>query len=160
MVKIEEVQDESKKVRQQDLNAEFDDGDEWEVTDDESDEEDFEDEVTEKGLVVPNETLWERISALRDILAPETRAAISKTFRVAWAYTFMGGWLTGKLIWIGVTSALLVGLPFALSVEDESRLITQEKEIASQQGGAPLMAPGAEGAIPADSPQGLRPPGF
>lgn len=82
--------------------------------------------MTENGLVVPNETLWERVSALRDILAPETRAAFYKTFRVAWAYTFLGGWITGKLVWIGVTSALLVGLPFALSVEDESRLIAGE----------------------------------
>ena len=85
----------------------------------------------------------------------------SKTFRVAWAYSFLGGWITGKLVWVGVTSALLIGLPFALSVEDESRLIAQEKEIASQQGGgAPLGAPGAEAVAPSDSPQGLRPPGF
>ena len=118
------------------------------------------DDVTENGLVVPNETLWERVSALRDILAPETRAAFYKTFRVAWAYTFLGGWITGKLVWIGVTSALLVGLPFALSVEDESRLIAQEKEIASQQGGAPLAAPGGEQVIAGESPQGIRPPGF
>lgn len=117
--------------------------------------------MTENGLVVPNETLWERISALRDILAPETRAAVSKTFRVAWAYSFLGGWIAGKLVWVGVTSALLIGLPFALSVEDESRLIAQEKEIASQQGGgAPLGAPGTEAVTPSDSPQGLRPPGF
>lgn len=38
MVKIEEVPDATEKVRQQGLNPEFDDGDEWEATDDDSDE--------------------------------------------------------------------------------------------------------------------------
>lgn len=38
MVKIEEVPDESEKVRQQGLNADFEDEDEWEPADDETDE--------------------------------------------------------------------------------------------------------------------------
>ncbi len=73
-------------------------------------------------------------------------------------------------MWVVTTSALLVGLPFALAVEDESRIVAQEKEMMAQQQGAQQMlapAAGAQGAtaqqhaqVPAPAPQGLRPPGF
>mgnify|MGYP001761932983 FL=1 len=69
--------------------------------------------------------------------------------------------MAGKLIWVGVTSALLVGLPFALAVEDESRFAAQEKEIVAQQTGANTGAsPLAPPAGTSGQTQGLRPPGF
>lgn len=81
--------------------------------------------------------------------------------------------LAGKLVWVVTTSALLVGLPFALAVEDESRIVAQEKEMMAQQQGAQhMLAPptgasgqqGQQGAgqyqAQAPAPQGLRPPGF
>lgn len=123
--------------------------------------------MSERGLVVPNETLFDRIAALKDVLSPSTRASLKKSFNTASTYTFFGGWVAGKLIWIGVTSALLVGLPFALAVEDESRISVQEKELLAQQGGQVGAAPGlpadaaaAQAAAAQGQPQGLRPPGF
>lgn len=124
------------------------------------------DEVTERGVAVPNETLWERISALKDIVSPATRASLSKTFRTYSAYGFFGGWVCAKLIWVGVTSAIMVGLPFALAVEDESRITAQEKEMYGAQGapqGLPAGSPaGGEphAAVQPGETQGLRPPGF
>lgn len=100
---------------------------------------------------------------MKDILSPGLRAKISRTWQLTSAYGFFGGWVAGKLIWIGVTSALLVGLPFALAVEDESRFAVQEKEIAAQQQGSSSGAPGTPLAPPAGvsgQSQGLRPPGF
>lgn len=97
------------------------------------------------------------------MISPLTRARIAKTWQSASAYGYMGGWVAGKLIWIGVTSALLVGLPFALAVEDESRIAAQEKElIAQQQPGGAAPPPGmlAPPAGATSQPQGLRPPGF
>lgn len=93
------------------------------------------------------------------------------TFNTTRDYAFTGGLIAGKIGWVVTTSALLVGLPFALAVEDESRIVAQEKEMMAQQGGAQHMlapaAPGAPaqqgqgyGAQPAAQPQGLRPPGF
>ena len=116
--------------------------------------------MDERGVILANESLWDRISALRDIISPTTRDKLSKMWQATSAYGFFGGWIAGKLIWIGVTSALVVGLPFALAVEDESRFAVQEKEIAAQQQGAgvptnPLSPPGVSG-----QPEGLRPPGF
>ncbi|WFD19016.1 mitochondrial import receptor subunit Tom22 [Malassezia caprae] len=163
MVRIEEVQDETDKIRQQGLDiAEENEDDEWEATDAETDDDlSDDDDVEERGLVLANESIWDRISALKDILSPSTRANIAKVWKTGSAYGFLGGWVAGKLIWIGVTSALLVGLPFALAVEDESRFAAQEKEIVAQQtggnaGASPLAPPsGTSGQT-----QGLRPPGF
>ncbi|PWN46727.1 mitochondrial import translocase, subunit Tom22 [Violaceomyces palustris] len=169
MVKLEEVQDEEFTRQKPTFGAEkdsFEDDDEWEGTDDESDFSD-DSEVSERGLAIQEETIWERISALRDIIPPSTRRSIAETYHTAAAYTFFGGKLAGNLAWIFTTSALLVGLPFALAVEDESRIVAQEKEMLSQQQGQQMMLPpGATSVTPGQqqpgqaSAQGLRPPGF
>lgn len=39
-------------------------------------------------------------------------------------------------MWIVTTSALLVGLPLALSLEDEAKIVAQEQEMLAQQQGA------------------------
>merc|ERR1712130_240899 len=144
MVRVEEVQDESEKLRQQGLEVPRDDEDEWEATDSDEDEQsDDEDEVDERGVVLANESLWDRIFALKDIVSPLTRAEIAKTWNTTCSYSYFGGWIAGKIIWIGVTSALLVGLPFALAVEDESRITAQEKEIMGQTQAQGGVAPGS-----------------
>lgn len=57
-----------------------------------------------------------------------------------------------------------MGLPFALAVEDESRITAQEKEIMGQTQAQGGVAPGSAAAMgmPAggNGQQGLRPPGF
>ncbi|KAL4402580.1 mitochondrial import receptor subunit Tom22 [Malassezia pachydermatis] len=167
MVRIEEVQDESEKIRQEGLAAGLHDEDEWEEASDSESEDDLsddEDDVDERALVIANETIWDRICALKDIISPSTRATIAKTWNTTTAYGYAGGWVAGKLIWIGVTSALLVGLPFALAVEDESRIAAQEKDMIAQQQGANGTAQGnnplAPPAAVSGQSQGLRPPGF
>ncbi|PKI84540.1 mitochondrial import receptor subunit Tom22 [Malassezia vespertilionis] len=167
MVRIEEVQDEAVKQRQNGSTAPFDDDKDWEATDGESDDDVSDDEVTERGVVLRDETLWDRIYALKDIISPSTRAFLGKTWHSTVAYSTMGGWVAGKLIWVGVTSALLVGLPFALAVEDEGRVFAQEKELMGQQSGQPAITEQqgdalAQGAVSPGGTvnQSLRPPGF
>lgn len=123
-----------------------------------------ESDVSERGLALKEETVWERIAALKDIIPPSTRRSISSSFSTTTSYAFTGSLLLGKLGWVVTTSALLVGLPFALAVEDESRIVAQEKEMMSQgQGPQHMMAPAAPGQQQqqaAPGGQGLRPPGF
>lgn len=175
MVRLEEVPDEEI-LRQQRTAAaaaaaDADNEDDWEEDDESDAESDFSDdsEVSERGLALQEETIWERISALRDIIPPSTRRSIASTFNTTTSYAFTGSLLAGKLVWVVTTSALLVGLPFALAVEDESRIVAQEKEMMAQQQGAQhmLAPPAAAGGVPgqpqqqqAPAPQGLRPPGF
>ncbi|PWN96246.1 hypothetical protein FA09DRAFT_300444, partial [Tilletiopsis washingtonensis] len=123
------------------------------------------DEVTERGVALKQETVWERIAALVDIVPSSTRARIAHTFRTASAYAFFGGRLAGNLVWVVTTSALLVGLPYALALEDESRIVAQEKEMYQQQQGAQMLGGGAPqqpGQAPAapGAAGGIRPPGF
>ncbi|SPO22597.1 related to TOM22 - mitochondrial outer membrane import receptor complex subunit [Ustilago trichophora] len=178
MVRLEEVPDEEILRQQRAADAAAAaaaaDDDDWE--EEESDaESDFSDDsdVSERGLALKEETIWERISALRDIIPPSTRRTIASTFNTTTSYAFTGSLLAGKLVWVVTTSALLVGLPFALAVEDESRIVAQEKEMMAQQQGAQhMLAPSAPGAPgqgqgqlqgqpqPQAGPQGLRPPGF
>ncbi|GAA99388.1 uncharacterized protein L969DRAFT_86623 [Mixia osmundae IAM 14324] len=112
-----------------------------------------------------DETLGDRIYALKGIVPPETRKSIMSTWTKTTGIAFTGGRWAGNALWIITTSAVLVGLPLALSIEAESMYVQQEKEYQlMQQGGSQLLAPGTTyGAPAAGQPaaaKGLVPPGF
>ena len=45
------------------------------------------------------------------------------------------GALIGNIVWVLTTSALLIALPLGLALEDEAKLVAQEKEMFEQQQG-------------------------
>ena len=149
MVRLEEVPDEEilrQQARQQaaaagaGAGAGGDSDSEWEEDADASDAESDDSDVSERGLVLHDETVWERIAALKDIVPPSTRQAIANAVSTTSSYALFGGQIVGKLGWVLTTSALLVGLPFALAVEDESRIVAQEKEMMGQGVGAQTVS--------------------
>ena len=83
-----------------------------------------------------NETFFDRVAALVDIVPPTTRHSISSRFSSATSFVKRGGKLVGNIVWVVTTSALLVGLPLALSLEDEAKIVAQEQEMMAQQQGA------------------------
>lgn len=83
-----------------------------------------------------DETIADRIYALKDILSPSTRSKIVETWSTSSSWAFWGGKLAGNAIWVVTTSALLVGLPLALAIENETMMVQQEKEMLAQQQGA------------------------
>ena len=97
---------------------------------------DDEEDVLERGLVVPQESVWERISALKDIIPPSTRQSIASNLSRASSYGSFTLLVGGKLAWVVTTTALLWGLPYALAVEDEMRISQQERDMLSQQQGS------------------------
>jgi len=103
-----------------------------------------------------DESLLDRIVALRDIVPPETRHKISvRVSKTASAVKTGSRWI-GKTVWIITTSALLVALPLIMSLEDEAKILDQEKEMLEQQAGTQqMMAP----MYPPQS-KPLVPPGF
>ncbi|KZT60093.1 mitochondrial import translocase, subunit Tom22 [Calocera cornea HHB12733] len=113
-----------------------------------------------------SETLQERIAALVDIVPPSTRQAILQRIQMAASYVRKGGKMAGGVVWVVTTSALLIGLPLALSLEDEAKIVNQEREVLAQQQGAQMLAPGvfpsqsAAPQLPQQKSQGLVPPGF
>lgn len=83
-----------------------------------------------------DESLYDRLSALKDIVPPSTRHSISSKVSSTTSFFKKGGKILGNIVWIVTTSALLVGLPLALSLEDEAKIVAQEKEMLAQQQGA------------------------
>jgi import receptor subunit TOM22 len=83
-----------------------------------------------------DESLFDRVAALVDIVPPSTRHSIaSKVSKTASAVKKTGK-VVGNLVWIVTTSALLVVLPLALVLEDDAKLAAQEREMLEQQQGA------------------------
>jgi len=82
-----------------------------------------------------DESLLDRIAALKDIVPPTTRhSLVSKVSKTA---SFFKGTtkFAGNFIWVVTTSALLIGLPLALILEDEAKVVAQENEMLVQQQG-------------------------
>ncbi|GAC97171.1 mitochondrial import receptor subunit tom22 [Pseudozyma hubeiensis SY62] len=96
MVRLEEVPDEEI-LRQQRASdaaaaAAAADEDDWEEDDGSDAESDFSDDsdVSERGIALREESVWERLSALRDIIPPSTRRSIASTFNTTTSYAFTG----------------------------------------------------------------------
>ena len=128
MVKVEEVKDASAYV---DNDSDYE-------TDSAISEDDslstVSSEDDEFSKPIEEETLIDRFYALRDIVSPTTRLSIARNWRRAtWSVQTGGKW-AGNAIWVITTSAR-VGLPLALAIEDEARIVQQEKELQMQQSG-------------------------
>lgn len=87
------------------------------------------------------ESFYERLSALVDIVPPTTRHSISNKISATASFVKSTGKLVGTLVWVVTTSALLVGLPLAMSLEDEAKVVAQEQEMLAQQRGAQQVCP-------------------
>ncbi|CAO1629077.1 unnamed protein product [Sympodiomycopsis kandeliae] len=180
MVQIEEVNERQRSQQQAQHGASDDAG--WE-SESASDHEDFSDsdsdsddeEVSERGLSLRQESLLDRLKALQDIVPPKYQRWISNTCSTTSSYAWFGGKLVGNLVWVVTTSALLVGLPYALASEDEAMVVRQEREFAQQQSGQQMLGGPPQGAQDPYALQqqqqsqqqaqqqgagGIRPPGF
>ncbi|KAG5651240.1 hypothetical protein H0H81_009360 [Sphagnurus paluster] len=110
-----------------------------------------------------DESFFDRLAALVDIVPPTTRHTISSRFSKAANFVKRGGKIAGNVVWVVTTSALLVALPLALSLEDEAKIVAQEQELMQQQQGSqqmlsPSMYPPSPGSE--QTQKGLVPPGF
>ncbi|TVY81795.1 Mitochondrial import receptor subunit tom22, partial [Lachnellula suecica] len=90
---------------------------------------DDEDEVPEE------ETLTDRLLALRDIIPPTTRTYISNTVESTTGWVKSGLLFSGKTLWIVSTSALLLGVPWALAFAEEQQVMEMENEMKAREQG-------------------------
>jgi len=84
---------------------------------------------------IQKESLVDRLVALVDIVPPQTRHSITTRVSNFVGAVKTGGKVVGNVVWVLTTSALLIGLPLALALEDEAKIVQQEKEMAAQQQG-------------------------
>ncbi|KAJ3772374.1 mitochondrial outer membrane translocase complex, subunit Tom22 [Lentinula raphanica] len=107
-----------------------------------------------------DETIFDRLAALVDIVPPTTRHKISSRIASTGSFLKTTGKVVGNIVWIVTTSALLVGLPLAVSLEDEAKVVAQEKEAQEQQAGQQMLSSGMYPTSTSSSPKPLVPPGF
>ncbi|KAG9231920.1 mitochondrial outer membrane translocase complex, subunit Tom22 [Amylocarpus encephaloides] len=125
MVELIEVEDESFDTKQ--AGPEENDDDYYTDTDSEISAED-DDEPEE-------ETFADRLLALRDIIPPTTRSYISGKADMTAGWIKAGLFFSGKSLWVLSTSALLLGVPWALASAEEQQVIEMENEMKMREQG-------------------------
>ncbi|KAK3333351.1 mitochondrial import receptor subunit tom22 [Cercophora scortea] len=133
MVQLTEVEDEH--FQQSQLGPEEDDDDYSDTDSEISNDSDYD---------PSQETLAERLYALRDMVPPTTRGWVwdkveTTTGLVKSTLTFCG-----RAAWAVSVSALLVGVPFALAYADDQQLNAMEEEQRMREMGSELLTTGAE----------------
>lgn len=101
--------------------------------DDDDDDQDLEEAL--RIYRIEDETVWDRVYALRDIISPSTRAGFCDKWGKLCSSTKSTTKFMGNFAWVVTTSMILVGLPIALSIEGESMLMAHEKEMERQSQG-------------------------
>lgn len=74
------------------------------------------------------ETLYDRISALKDIIPPSARRTVTSTVSSLTSITSSTLSFSGKALWVISTSAFLIGVPWALAYAEEEQYIQMERE--------------------------------
>ncbi|KAI2626764.1 mitochondrial import translocase, subunit Tom22 [Hypoxylon sp. NC1633] len=93
-----------------------------------------------------NETLTDRLYALRDIIPPQTRSSIASKFNTTTSVVGSVLSFSGKTIWVIGTSALVIVVPWALAWAEEQQVIEMEKEMKMREMGGELLTAGGDGS--------------
>ncbi|KAL2052130.1 hypothetical protein ABVK25_007572 [Lepraria finkii] len=136
MVQLEEVEDQELDQAQP---GPIDD-----TTYDSADFTDTESELSDddQTSAAPQESISDRILALRDILPPRTRRYLSSTLQSTSGMIKKGAWFGGKGLWTLSTGALMLMVPFAIALVEEQQIVEQEKEIKAREGAGEILTPG------------------
>ncbi|CAG85226.1 DEHA2B06182p [Debaryomyces hansenii CBS767] len=94
-----------------------------------------------------NETLLDRIVALKDVIPPQHRTQIVSAGETIKDTLYSGFSKSGNLLWTLTSSALLLGVPLSLAILAETQLQEMEKEMSLQQSAQDVLAPGSEEAF-------------
>lgn len=104
----------------------------------EEDESDYDDEDD----FDPNETVLERIAALKEMFTPAQRQYVISAASSAAAGAKATTGMFGSGLWYLATTGLLLGVPLAIAIFGETQLMELEKELGGMQGQA-AAAPAA-----------------
>ncbi|KIY04184.1 uncharacterized protein Z520_00876 [Fonsecaea multimorphosa CBS 102226] len=143
MVKLEELEDEhfiNKPDTTKDGALLVDDDEDYTDTDSEISE----DDAIEAPL---DETLLDRLAALRDIVPPKTRARLASATQSVYSAANASITYGGKSLWVIATSILLLGIPYALALGEEQQYMEEERQRT-------MMEQGQQGIIQQGQPGG------
>lgn len=141
MVKLTQVEDESQ-INYSDgtTTVEKVEIDTFSDSDSEYDEE-------EDDFDIENETIYDRVVALKDIISPQHRDQLCNLTSSLTSYFQLGLNNGGKLLWTLTSSSLLLGVPLALAILSETQLQEMENNMGLQQSAQDVLAPGSEEAF-------------
>ena len=80
-----------------------------------------------------DESLFDRFTALKDIVPPTYRKRLSNISSTGYSWASNALSLGGKTLWVVSTSALLLGVPWALAFSEEQQVQEMEREMRMQQ---------------------------
>lgn len=81
------------------------------------------------------ESLADRISALKDIVSPTTRRRLNGVYETISNYARSGFWLGAKGAYAISVTALFIGVPFSLLYVDDTMLAEQENQMKAREMG-------------------------
>lgn len=93
-----------------------------------------EDDVSEVSEADYNESLADRLGALKDMVPPTYRKHAVNAASTGYDWAVRGATFSGKALWVISTSALLLGVPWALAFSEEQQVQEMEREMRMQQG--------------------------
>lgn len=102
--------------------------------------EDSETSSDDEDEIYEDETLADRLFALRDMISPQTRYYISNKFEKTSNFIKSGLFFSGRTIWVISTSVLLLGVPWALAFAEEQQMIEMEKEMKMREMGGEVCS--------------------
>ncbi|KAL1882755.1 hypothetical protein VTK73DRAFT_880 [Phialemonium thermophilum] len=113
----------------------------------EEDDDDFTDtdsEIsTDSNFDPSQESLTDRLYALRDIIPPTTRGWLWHKFQTASRLARTTLLFCGRAAWTVSVSALLIGVPFAIAYAEEQNLTAMEQEQRMREMGGELLTAGS-----------------
>jgi import receptor subunit TOM22 len=125
MVEFEEIKDEHYEAG--DGFEDDDEGSDGDYSDTSSEGDDF------ANPDLQDETLLDRLAALKDIIPADKRDAIARTLSKSYLYGSMATYIGGRAAYVIITSVLLLGIPYALAMEEDKVIGEQERQMQSQQ---------------------------
>ena len=94
-----------------------------------------------------DETLADRLYALRDIIPPHSRRRIHTTFSTLSSYTSTSLKWTGKGLWVLSAGMIFWGVPFAMAWSEEVAIVEQEREIRAREQAGEMVGMGSSPGV-------------
>ncbi|EMG45693.1 tom22 Mitochondrial import receptor subunit tom22 [Candida maltosa Xu316] len=117
------------------------------IEDSEQEESDSDIDEDDDDFDFENETLLDRLVALKDIVPPEQREAIAGLSTSITDLVRSGFSNGGKLLWGLTSGSLLLGVPLALAILSETQLQEMERGMSLEKSAQDVLAPGSEAAF-------------
>ncbi|KAG0125640.1 mitochondrial outer membrane translocase complex, subunit Tom22 [Tuber indicum] len=143
MVHIKEVEDQYSSEQRPGLNYAYDDYDYLYSPAPSSVGSDEEDGDEDDGC---DESLYDRIVALKEMIPVHQRARIANVFGKAHMVLSGGLKFGGSVLWVVGTSALVLGVPFAVAIGEEQQL-DMGRDATAMRSVTESLTPGAEDSI-------------